>query len=86
MRTLARTTLAAIAATAALSACGFRMDDPEMDEALAWARDFKAEQPELSRAIARQCEPRLTASPYSRDGALQLFQCIRAEAQAQGHA
>jgi hypothetical protein len=70
----------------ALTLGGFRVEDPEMEEALYWAREFKAEQPELSRAIAKQCEPRLTASPYSRDGALQLFQCIRAEAEAQGHA
>ena len=70
----------------ALTLGGFRVEDPEMEEALTWAREFKAEQPELSRTIARQCEPRLTASPYTRDGALQLFQCIRAEAQAQGHA
>ena len=70
----------------ALTLGGYRVEDPEMDEALYWAQDFKDEQPELLRAIAQQCKPRLTASPYSRDGALQLFQCIRAEAEAQGHA
>lgn len=73
---------------AALSGCGYGLgDDPEMEQALDWAREFKAERPEVSRAIARECEKDLTSSPYfSRDGALQLFQCIRREAEAQGYA
>jgi hypothetical protein len=73
-------------ATLALSACGYSLaPDPEMEEALQWARWFKAEQPDRSRAIAKACEKELTASPYfARDGALQLFTCIRREAEAQG--
>ena len=72
----------------ALSGCGYGLgDDPEMEEALYWARDFKAEQPELSRAIAKECEKELTANPYfTREGSLQLFNCIRREAEARGHA
>jgi hypothetical protein len=73
----------------AVTACGYSMtgDDPEMEEALAWARDFKAEQPEVSRAIAKECERELTASPYfSRDGAMQLFTCVRRKAEDRGYA
>ncbi len=76
---------AAALAVATLSGCGFRTDDPEMEEALYWAREFKAEQPEESRAIAKECEKELTASPYfTRDGALQLFTCVRTKAEARG--
>ena len=72
-------------AAAALSGCGFKEDDPEMEDALYWAREFKAEQPEVSRAIAKECEKELTASPYfTRDGALQLFTCVRTKAEARG--
>ena len=72
----------------ALSGCGYGLEeDPEMEDALYWARDFKAEQPDVSRAIARECEKELTANPYfTRDGSLQLFQCIRAKAEARGYA
>lgn len=81
-------TFALLLIAAGVSACGFSLgEDPEMEEALYWARDFKAEQPEVSRAIAKECEKELTSSPYfTRDGALQLFQCIRREAEARGYA
>jgi hypothetical protein len=71
-----------------VSSCGYGFsDDPEMEEALYWAREFKADQPEISRAIAKECEKELTSSPYfTREGALQLFQCIRGKAEAQGYA
>lgn len=72
----------------ALSACGYSVaNDTQLTEALGWARDFKAEQPELSRQLARSCQKELTNSPYwSREGALQLFTCVRREAEARGYA
>jgi hypothetical protein len=72
----------------ALCACGYAIaEDPELTDALYWVREFKAEQPDAARAIALGCKDRLTASAYlSRDGALQLFTCIRREAEAQGYA
>ena len=74
-------TLALLLAAATLSACGYREEDPELDAALAWTREFKAEQPELSRELAKQCEQELTENPYfNRDAALQMFQCMRAKA------
>ena len=71
-----------------LAGCGYGLsDDPEVEQALEWAREFKADQPEISRTIAKQCEKKLTSSPYwTRQGALELFQCIRREAEAQGYA
>jgi hypothetical protein len=77
-----------ISAAAVLPGCGYGLgEDPEMEEALYWAQDFQDQHPELSRAIAKQCEKQLTSSPYlSRDGALQLFQCVRRQAEAQGYA
>jgi hypothetical protein len=71
-----------------LASCGYGLgEDPEMEAALYWARDFKAEHPELSRTIAKKCEKELTSSPYfTRSGSLQLFQCIRREAEALGYA
>ena len=81
-------TICILISAAALAGCGYGLgDDPEMEEALYWAREFKAENPEVSWAIAKGCEKELTSSPYfTRDGALQLFQCIRREAEAQGYA
>jgi hypothetical protein len=70
----------------ALSACGYRLaGDRELMDGLAWARAFKAEQPDAARAIAKGCAAALAASAaLSRDGALQLFACIRREAEVQG--
>ena len=78
---------AAIIAASAASGCGFKLgDDPELEEALDWARAFKTENPELAREIGQQCKLELTANPYlTREGSLQLFQCIRAKAEAQGY-
>ena len=71
-----------------LCACGYSVaNDAELTSALSWARGFKAEQPEVARAIAQGCKKELTASGYfSRDGVLQLFTCMRKRAQAQGYA
>lgn len=75
--------IATLLTLAALSACGFREDDPELDEALGWVRNFNAEQPDLSRSIARECEKTLTSNPYfDRNASLQLFQCMRAKYEA----
>jgi hypothetical protein len=72
----------------ALTACGYTLaEDRELTQALSWARAFKAEQPEAARAIAQGCIKAQTSSAsLSRDGALQLFACIRREANAQGYA
>ena len=72
----------------ALTACGHALaNDRELMAGLAWTRAFKAEQPEASRAIARQCAKGLaTKANVSRGGALRLFACIRREARAQGYA
>ena len=78
----------ALISLSTLAGCGYGLgDDPEMDQALEWSREFKAHQPEVSRAIAKECEKTLTSSPYwTRQGALELFQCIRREAEAKGYA
>ena len=71
-----------------LCACGYTVaQDTELTGSLSWARAFKAEQPEVSRALAKRCMPELTASPYfTRDGALQLLTCMRRQAESQGFA
>jgi outer membrane lipopolysaccharide assembly protein LptE/RlpB len=71
-----------------LTACGYTLaEDTELTDALSWARSFKAEQPAVARAIAHGCKKTLSANAYfTRDGALQLFTCIRKEAEAQGYA
>ena len=70
----------------ALTACGYRLaGDRELMDGLAWTRAFKAEQPVAARAITQHCaEAMVTSASLSRDGALQLFGCIRREAEAQG--
>ena len=76
---------AALGLAAAVSACGFRMgEDPELEEAAAWARTFKDEHPELRQEIAQQCKKEIGRSPWTRDGSLALFNCIRAKAAERG--
>jgi hypothetical protein len=67
-----------------LCVCGYALaQDTELTDSLSWAREFKADQPEVARAIAQDC---MTAgSSFTRDGALQLFTCVRREAQARGY-
>ena len=80
-----RAALIAAAAAATLSACGFRMgEDPELEEAMEFARWFKAEHPELREEIGQQCRQEIGRSPWTRDGSLALFNCIRAKAQERG--
>ena len=70
----------------ALTACGYTIaEDKELTGAVSWARAFKAEQPAATRAIAQGCiRKQAAAAQFSRDGALELFTCIRREAEAQG--
>jgi hypothetical protein len=72
----------------ALTACGYTLaEDRDLMAGLAWARAFKAERPDASRAIARQCTTALaTSANLNREGALRLFACIRREAEAHGYA
>jgi hypothetical protein len=72
----------------ALSACGYTLaSDAELTDGLHWAREFKAEHPEAAEAIAWECKDELVANAnFSRDGAVELFDCMRREAKAQGHA
>ena len=72
----------------ALTACGYRLaGDRELMDGLAWTRAFKAEQPVAARGIVQRCTKSLaTSASLNRDGALQLFGCIRREAEAQGYA
>ena len=77
--------IAALALAPMLSACGFRMgEDPELEEAAAWARAFKDEHPELRQEIGQQCKKEIGRSPWTRDGSLALFNCIRAKAAERG--
>jgi hypothetical protein len=67
-----------------LCVCGYALaHDTQLTDSLSWARNFKAEQPEAARAIAQGC---ITAgSSLTRDGALQLFACMRREAEVKGY-
>ena len=68
---------------AAFTIGGFDVDDPQLEEALVWARDFSAERPDVTRALAAKCAAELASSlSVSRDGAVRLFQCVRSKAQA----
>ncbi len=71
--------------TWAVTLGGYSIDDPEMEEELAWVRGFKEDQPEVSRKIGLQCKHELTRSPWVRDGALELFRCIRTKGEASGY-
>ena len=53
----------------------------------AWARAFKAEAPpELSREIGRACAAEIGRNPWTRDGSLALFNCIRRKGEEAGYA
>ena len=72
---------------AAFTIGGFDVDDPQLEEALHWARAFSAERPAVTRALAAECAAEMAASPLlTRDGAVQLFDCVRSEAEARGYA
>ena len=63
---------------------GFDVDDPQLEEALYWARGFAAERPGATGALAAQCAATLASAP-TRDGAVRLFDCVRSEAKARGY-
>jgi len=71
----------------ALTAGGYSLrDDPELEMAGAWARAFRADAPpELSRKIGRDCEREIGRSPWTRDGSLALFTCIRRKGEEAGY-
>jgi hypothetical protein len=64
---------------------GYSLDDPEIADQGAWVRAFKQDNPELARTIGPQCKQEIGRSPWTRDGAMALFTCIRAKAEAQGY-
>jgi hypothetical protein len=64
---------------------GYSLDDPEIEEQGAWTSAFKQDNPELARRIGQECKVEIGRSPWTRDGAMALFTCIRAKAEAQGY-
>jgi len=64
---------------------GYSLDDPAIEAEGAWVRAFKQDQPELAVEIGRQCKNEIGRSPWTRDGAMALFQCIHRKAEAQGY-
>ena len=70
---------------AAFTIGGFDVDDPQLEEALTWARGFAVERPDVTPALAAECAAALAASP-TRDGAVRLFLCVRRQAEARGYA
>ena len=64
---------------------GYSLDDPELEAQGAWTRAFKQDNPELARQIGQQCKVEIGRSPWTRDGAMALFTCIRTKAEAQGY-
>ena len=65
---------------------GYSIDDTELEAQGAWTRAFRQDAPpELSRQIAQQCKQEIGRSPWTRDGAMALFTCIRTKAEAQGY-
>ena len=60
-------------------------EDPALEEERAWVQGFKYDQPELAREIGRQCKDEIGRSPWTRDGAMALFQCIRSKGEARGY-
>ena len=64
---------------------GYSLEDPEIVAQMAWVQAFKEEAPELAREIGPQCGREIGRSPWTRDGAMALFTCIRSKAEAQGY-
>jgi hypothetical protein len=72
---------------AAFTIGGFDVDDPQLEEGLHWVRAFTAERPDVTRVLAAQCAAAGASSPlFTRDGAVQLFDCVRGQAEARGYA
>ena len=82
-------TLASILFTAGLTWAvtlgGYSLNDPEIEEERAWVQGFKYDQPEAARKIGQECKNEIGRSPWTRDGAMALFRCIRAKGEASGH-
>ena len=64
---------------------GYSLDDPQIEAEGAWVRAFKQDNPELARQIGLECKAAQGRSPWTRDGAMELFGCIRGKAEAQGY-
>ena len=64
---------------------GYSLDDPAIDEQGAWVRSFRQDNPELANSIGQECKAAQSRSPWTRDGAMELFTCIRGKAEAQGY-
>ena len=64
---------------------GYSLEDPEIEMEMAWVGAFKQDAPELARRIGPECKREIGRSPWTRDGAMALFRCIRAKAEAQGY-
>jgi hypothetical protein len=64
---------------------GYSLDDPEIEAEGAWVRAFKQDHPDLAREIGPQCRQEIGRSPWTRDGALALFRCIREKGEARGY-
>ena len=81
--------LASIVLTAglawALTLGGYSLNDPEIEEERAWVQGFRHDQPEAAREIGQQCKHEIGRSPWTRDGAMALFRCIRAKGEANGY-
>ena len=64
---------------------GYSLEDPELEEQGAWTRTFRQDAPpELARKIGQECKLEIGRSPWTRDGAMALFTCVRGKAEAQG--
>lgn len=69
----------------AMTLGGYSLSGPELEAHGAWTRSFRQDNPELAREIGRQCKDEIGRSPWTRDGAMALFTCIRTKAEAQGY-
>jgi hypothetical protein len=69
----------------ALTIGGYSLDDPQIEEERLWVQALKYDQPDLSRSFARQCKGEIGRSPWTRDGAMALFRCIREKGEAAGY-
>ena len=63
---------------------GYKLPDPEIEAEMGWVQALKEDHPELAREIGPQCGREIGRSPWTRDGAMALFRCIRAKAEARG--
>jgi hypothetical protein len=64
---------------------GYSLDDPEIENERAWVQGFKYDQPEAARQAGHECKHEIGRSPWTRDGAMALFRCIRAKGEAAGY-